>query len=371
MSAAVTFDMKAAKQACRGQRLGLVTTPAAWIPELGTALVDHPKSLGNIRAFLALEHGLRGELQDGVRVESYTDARTKLPVFSFYGERKSIPEAFWEAVDIAVFCAQDVSHRAYTFHWALAELIRTAATRHKAVLVLDRPSPLAHLGAAGPVTAQFFPLPFPVLPGLTHGELGAWMVREKGLDVEYRVLPVQGWRRSMPWAETGLPWIPPSPNIPTLDSAYAYACTGLLQATAVSEGRGTCRPFEYIGAPFIDPHRFATALNARGLPGVQFRELYFQPAFNKYAGEVCGGVHLLLTEPLRLNPVRTALVILQELAWLYPDKLELKAEFGAWLDGGKWSAGKLAELDIKGYLEALQARLEEYADSVAPIQDYA
>ena len=161
----ISFDLKKLSTLCRGKRVGLAFTPAAWVPPCGD-LGEFLKASCDLRAFLALEHGLRGELQDGVNVESYTDARTGLPVFSFYGETKTVPDAFWDAVDVAVFCTQDVSHRAYTFQWTLAELITSAATHGRQVIVLDRPTPLAHLGTQGPMGKQFFPLPFPQFPAL-------------------------------------------------------------------------------------------------------------------------------------------------------------------------------------------------------------
>ncbi len=366
----VTFDLEALHKSIGARRVGLAVTPAAWLPQRQAALTECPAVAGDVRAFLALEHGLRGELQDGVHVESYADRATGLPVFSFYGERKTVPDAFWEAVDVAVFCAQDASHRAYTFHWALAELMATAAVRGKAVVVLDRPSPLAWLGAAGPVAAQFFPLPFPMLPALTHGELGLWLKQEQFPELDLHVLPAQCWTRSMPWAATGLPWIPPSPNLPSPDSILAYACTGILQATTVAEGRGTCRPFEFIGAPFIRPETLAAALNARKLPGVYFREIYFAPAFNKFAGQVCGGVHLMFDAAARPDPVRTQFVILQELARLYPQEFELKPGFAVWLDNGAWTPERLRALDILAYLESLRPVLAEFAARTHPARLY-
>ncbi len=354
----------------RGRRVGLVCTPAAWDPAVGS-LADWLPTQADVRAALALEHGFRGELQDGVHVAEYKDARTGLPVFSFYGAEKTVPPAFYADIDVAVFCTQDVSHRAYTFHWALAELLRTAAAAGRAVVVLDRPSPLLHLGAQGPSAAQFFPLPFPVLPGLTLGELVRWLCAAQRLDVDLQVIPAAGWTRDALWDETDLPWIPPSPNIPTVDSAYAYACTGLLQATNVAEGRGTCKPFEYFGAPFVDPERLVRALNAAGLPGVVFREIFFQPGFNKYAGQVCPGVHLLLTDRRALRPIETMFVILRELARLHPADFALTPGFAAWLDGGPWTVARLAELDIPATLAESAAAAAAFAATTAAHHLYA
>jgi uncharacterized protein YbbC (DUF1343 family) len=348
----VRIDSAALRRRLRGRRVGLVCTPAAWRPGRGP-LSDFIAETATLRACLALEHGFRGELQDGVRVDSYTDARTGVPVYSFYGAGRDVPPAFFADVDLVLFCAQDVSHRAYTFHGALADVLRAAARRRCPVLVVDRPSPLAHLGPAGPVATQFFPLPMPVLPALTLGELARWCNEAGALGAELEVLPVRGWERRLGWPlAPGWPWLPPSPNIPTLDSAYAYACTGILQATSVAEGRGTCKPFEYIGAPFVDGARLAAALNRQRLPGVQVREVYFQPGFNKFAGRVCGGVHLLITDHARLRPLAVQLALLQQLARLFPGDFTLASGFGAWLDGaGDWMPAALAELDCARCLE--------------------
>jgi uncharacterized protein YbbC (DUF1343 family) len=221
------------------------------------------------------------------------------------------------------------------------------------------------------VARQFFPLPFPVLPGLTHGELGLWLCREHPeWGADYHVAGLAGWRRADPWAATGLPWIPPSPNLPTAESVLAYACTGLLQATAVSEGRGTCQPFAYFGAPFLDAHALAEALNARRLPGLLFRPLHFQPGFNKFAGQPCGGAHLLFLEPAAVDPIRTQMAILQELARLAPAELAPTPGLGAWLDGGAWPVARLQALETDAWRHALEPALAEFRARTAPCRLY-
>jgi uncharacterized protein YbbC (DUF1343 family) len=471
MTAAAAFNLDQLTAACRGLRTGLAFTPAAWTPPLGD-LGDYVKAHCDLRAFLALEHGLRGELQDGVAVESYTDARTGLPVFSFYGEKKSVPDAFWDAVDVAVFCTQDVSHRAYTFQWTLAELLASAARRGRRVVVLDRPTPLAHLGTQGPMGKQFFPLPFPQFPALTLGELALWLAAETGegkrpkaedrsgnakfrtpntelnaqnpqtadhrprtdapvcagrdaaaeagrmpalpcstaldscrclpMSADIRrgppgavgpcslqpsafslttvqavhrstltVIPVRNWRRGQSWRAAGLPWVPPSPNIPNVEAAYAYACTGILQATSISEGRGTCQPFSFFGAPFLDGRKLAETLNAHRLPGVLFRETCFKPGFNKFAGQICHGVHLMPRTPHRLRPLRTQMTILQELARLSPGDFTLTAGFGDWLDNAAgWTPARLAELDIPAFEAACAAECATFRVKTAPFELY-
>lgn len=345
----VSLPLQVLANCTRGRRLGLICGPASWLPGEGN-IEDYLLREADVRGFLALEHGLRGELQDGVLFDSYQD-RSGRPVYSFYGGSRTFPEDFLRRVDAVVVHVQDVSHRAYTYQWTLADTLALAARTGTTVFVLDRPTPLGHLGTQGPSGTQFFPLPFPVLPALTLGELGLWLKQQQRLSVDLHVLPVTGWRREMTWEETGLPWIPPSPNIPQPLSAYAYACTGIIQATSVSEGRGTCKPFEYIGAPFVNAQQLARELNAASLPGLVFREVYFKPGFNKFAGQVCGGVHLMLSDARALEPMRTMMTVLQTLARLHPGAFTLTPGFGDWLDNDyTWTPERLAALNIAAWL---------------------
>jgi uncharacterized protein YbbC (DUF1343 family) len=350
-----------------GARVGVVCTPASLLEDGRDLIAALPRE--RVTAFLALEHGLRGELQDGVVFDSYVDRVTGLPVYSFYGSSQGVPPGFLEAVDVVVFCVQDVSHRAYTFKQALASLLSAAVAAGTPIVVLDRPTPLAHWGAWGPLCCQFFPVPLTVGIPFTLGELARCLVAELQLDVDLSVLAVRGWERSMAWPATGLAWVPPSPNVPTVTSAYAYALTGLLQATNVSEGRGTCKPFEFIGAPFLEAEPLAERLNSHGLPGLLFRPVYFQPQFGKYAGEVCAGVHVLIMDPLICGPMRAQLTILQEVARGRPETLKLTPGFGRWLDGAEdWSPERLRDLDVSFLVDSWsvaacewQCRMESHA----------
>ena len=366
----ISFDLNALNRFIRGRAIGVVTTPAGWLTGVG-AFSDWVAQHADVRGFLALEHGLRGELQDGVLFDSYTDSRTGRPVFSYYGRKEhTLPDEFLSGVDAVVFHAQDVSHRAYTYQLALADTLFACARLGKALIVLDRPSPLAHLGCSGPLAPQFFPEPLPLLLPFTLGELALWLKTQRRLDVELTVVPVVGWRRSMPWPETGLPWIPPSPNIPTLDSAYAYAMTGIIQATNVSEWRGTCKPFEYFGAPFVKGDRLAAALDARHLPGLVFREVYFKPGFNKFAGEICAGVHLIIAAPELVEPIRTMFAILHELARLHPAEFHVLPGLPHWLDQGAWPAERLATLDVDTTAAAMAAEGHEFLTAISPLLAY-
>lgn len=362
----VQFDVAGLVHAVRGRAVGVIATPAGWLPGLG-ALNDVLVQRAAVKAMLGLEHGLRGDLQDGAHFDTYTDARTGIPVYSFYGgSGHTFPRAVFTDLDVIVFHAQDVSNRAYTYQQTLAATLIAAAETGTDVIVLDRPAPLAYLGNRGPCWTQFFPEPIPVIHGFTLGELGRWLVRRRGLPLCYDVIPLQGWSRAMSWRDTGLPWIPPSPNLPSADSAVCYSCTGIVQHTNVSEGRGCCKPFEYIGAPYVDSAALTQRLNAAALPGLVWREVFFQPAFNKYQGQVCAGVHLMVQDERRIDPLRTQLTLLRALAELHPAHFELSAGFGRWLDGSDWTVARLLELDPDAFLAAAAAQAAAFSAEIAP-----
>ena len=363
----VRFDLDALRRSLAGKRVGAICTPAGWLPGIGN-LGDHlaADSGVDLRAMFALEHGLRGDLQDGVHFDSYTDARTGLPVYSYYGGERTFPRAVLAELDVVLFHAQDVSHRAYTYKQTLADTLLACAETGTRVVVLDRPTPLGHLACQGPLARQFFPVDLPVIHPFTLGELARYFRRAHGLDVALEVIPVLGYRRAMRWPETGLPWVPPSPNIPSLDSCYAYACTGMLQHTTASEARGVCKPFEYFGAPWIEPDALVRGLNGQNLPGVVFREAWFTPAFNKFSGQLCAGVHLCFLEHRAVDAMRTAYAVVRELRRLHPQEFEPTKGFGRWLDGEEWTAETVDATAPDAFLA--RAR-EEGARFAADIRD--
>jgi len=344
-----SFDIDALLRRVKGKRVAVISGAASWIPGVGN-LGEWLLAQADVRGFLGLEHGLRGELQAGVRFDDYTDPRSGKPVFSYYREGHTFPKEFLESVDLVVYHMQEISHSAYTYKHALAQTLKAVAGTRTAVLVVDRPSPAAHLAPDGPAARLWFPLDLPMTLHVTQGELALWQKSEERLDVDLEVLPVAGWRRDMRWAETGLPWIPPSPNIPTAESGYAFAMTWMLEATNLSEGRGTCKPFEYVGAPFVDGEKLAARMNALGLPGVVFREVFFQPAQSKHAGEVCSGVHLMLSDVSALRPVEALFHLMQELARLCGEKMVLKESFDKRMGCGPWTVERLAEARADEYL---------------------
>ena len=264
---------------------------------------------------LAPEHGLWGAEQDHAPVRSTRDPVTRLRVWSLYGARRAPTRAMLRGLDTLVVDLQDVGARYYTFAWTLVLAMRACARAGVPVIVLDRPNPLGGERVEGnlpdPAFASFVGLhPLPARHGLTIGELARYANVEHGIGCRLTVVPMRGWRRAMLWEDTGLPWVAPSPNMPTPDTARVYPGGCLIEGTNLSEGRGTTRPFEWVGAPFLDPHRYARALTGLGLPGVHFRPARFVPTFHKWAGRACGGVQVHVTDRERFKPFLTGLALL-------------------------------------------------------------
>jgi uncharacterized protein YbbC (DUF1343 family) len=295
----------------RGRRLGLVAHQASVTRDLGHAapLLADLRGVTLVRLF-APEHGLWGSAQDHAPVAPTRDPVTGLEVCSLYGDRRAPTPAMLAGLDGLVVDLQDVGARYYTFVWTLALAMQACARAGVRVIVLDRPNPLGGARVEGNVPDRAFAsfvglYPLPARHGFTIGELARRFALEEGIACNLMVSPLRGWRREMLWEDTGLPWVPPSPNMPTPDTARVYPGGCLLEGTNLSEGRGTTRPFEWIGAPYLDPHRYAQGLETLALPGVRFRPARFTPTFHKWAGEVCGGVQVHVTDRRRFKPFLT------------------------------------------------------------------
>ncbi len=297
----------------RRQRIALLAHQASIDRryEHATALLGDLPAV-KLLALLAPEHGLWGAPQDHVRVAGARDPATALPVWSLYGARREPTAAMLRGVDALVVDLQDVGSRYYTFVWTMALAMRACARIGMRVVVLDRPNPLGGVlvegNVADPAYASFVGLyPLPVRHGMTIGELAGYLNEQHAIGCRLTVVPMRGWRRAMLWEDTGLPWVPPSPNMPTPDTARVYAGGCLIEGTNLSEGRGTTRPFEWIGAPYLEAHRYAAALERERLPGVRFRPARFLPTFQKWAGRLCEGVQVHVTDATRFKPFLTGL----------------------------------------------------------------
>ena len=306
----------------RGLRLGVVTNPAGVDANFRhvTELVSAAPGV-RLVAIFGPEHGFGGAAQDLHGVEHAFDARTGCPIISLYGETgetlKPKPEHL-RSVDALLIDLPDIGSRYYTFQATMLYCLEAAAENDLPVVILDRPNPLGGIQIEGPTIQPDFvsfvgPHPIPTRHGLTIGELALLYKSERKLNVTLHVVRCQGWERSLYFDETFLPWVLPSPNMPTFDTALVYPGQCLLEGTNLSEGRGTTRPFELCGAPWLSARRLCQRLERQEIPGVVFRPPSFRPPFHKFAGQLCGGVQLHVTDRNVFRPVRTSLSLLAAL----------------------------------------------------------
>ncbi|HEY3411447.1 MAG TPA: DUF1343 domain-containing protein [Armatimonadota bacterium] len=325
-------------------RIGLITNHSAVTGSLQSG-VDALRQAGlNIVALYGPEHGVRGDAAAGAHVNSGADPRTGLPVFSLYGPtRKPSPEML-EGVDALIFDLQDVGARYYTFLYTMSYCMEAAGENGIPIVVLDRPNPLGGIEVEGnivkPGCTSFVGMhPLANRHGLTTGELARYYRDALGVSCDLTVIKMQGWKRSMHWEETGLQWVMPSPNIPTLDTVRAYPGMCFIEGTTLSEGRGMTKPFEVVGAPYIDADALADALNGQNIPGVRWRALHFIPDSSKHKGVPCHGCQLHVVDREAFKPVATGVKLLSTL------KSQYRADF-QWLP--PFTEGRPPFVDLLG-----------------------
>jgi uncharacterized protein YbbC (DUF1343 family) len=301
-----------------GQRIGLVCNPASIDSRIVHAS-DRLLAAGHrLTALFGPQHGFRSDLQENMIESPHAHhAKRRVPVHSLYSETREPTAEMLKEVDVLVIDLQDVGTRIYTYIYTMANCLRAARRHGVRVVVCDRPNPINGDGIEGatldPAYESFVgQFPIPMRHGLTIGEAAKLFNEQFGLNAAMDVIPLEGWKRSMFFDDTGLPWVLPSPNIPTLDTAVVYPGAVLFEGTLLSEGRGTTRPFELIGAPWIDGERFAEAMNARGIPGAFFRPVFFEPTFHKHAQRLCGGCQIHVTDRRAFPSMRTAIEMLDE-----------------------------------------------------------
>lgn len=304
----------------RGARVGALLHPASVTSRLvhtSRVLEELDGALFHLRALFGPQHGFLGQTQDNmIEWQSYTHPRLGIPIYSLYGEHREPTPKMLQNLDVLLVDLQDIGARPYTFVWSLFLAMRACERTGVTVMVHERPNPLNGLTTEGPVLdpgyCSFVGLhPLPMRHGLTIGELAEKFRAEAFPQCRLRVLRMEGWEREMWFDETGLPWVLPSPNMPTPETATVYPGMCLLEGTNISEGRGTTRPFEIFGAPFINAAELGRELNGRALPGVYFRECYFQPTFHKFAGELCGGAQLHVLDRNAFQPFATGCAIIR------------------------------------------------------------
>lgn len=290
--------------------------------------------VGELVKLFAPEHGFFGVAQDMEHVAHETDPVTELPIHSLYGEDEGslTPDStLFDGLDAVVYDIQDIGSRYYTFVYTLANCMQTAGKSGVEVIVLDRPNPINGIQLEGNIVQDGFfsfvgQYPLITRHGMTAGELAVMFRDHFKIDCELTIVKMEGWQREMWFDETHLPWVFPSPNMPTLDTATIYPGMCLFEGTLLSEGRGTTKPFEQIGAPGIDGYALAEALNAVNLPGIRFQPCKFKPKFQKHGGEVCGGVFLHVTDRDQFKPWLTGLVMIETIARLFPDDFKWRTE---------------------------------------------
>ena len=315
-----------------GARAGLICNQASvdhGFRHAADLLHSHPDV--DLRALFGPQHGIRGDVQDNMIETAHgTDRKTGLPVYSLYSETREPTENMLSDVDVLVFDMQDVGCRIYTFVYTLANCMRAASKLGKRVVVCDRPNPINGVGVGGnllePEYASFVgQFPLPTRHGMTVGELARMFNDHFSINCDLEVVPMHGWQREFWHDDTDAPWVLPSPNMPTLDSATVFPGTVHFEGTQVSEGRGTTRPFELIGAPYIDADAYADKLNALQLPGVYFRSCGFQPTFQKHAGVTCVGVQIHVTNRDEFEPVFAGVAMVKLVHDMYPQDFRWKA----------------------------------------------
>jgi uncharacterized protein YbbC (DUF1343 family) len=313
----------------KGLRVGVVANPASIDGGFGH-VVDRLATARDCKltAIFGPQHGFRSDLQDNmIETPHAEDARRNVPIFSLYSETREPTPAMLDLVDVLVIDIQDVGARIYTFIYTMANCLRAAARKDLPVVVCDRPNPIGGLSVEGPMLEPGYEsfvgqFPIPMRHGMTVGELARLFNEHHGIRAALEIVTMEGWSRGMYWDETGLPWVMPSPNMPTLDTAIVYPGTVLFEGTMLSEGRGTTRPFELIGAPWIDGDRLASRMNALGLEGVHFRPATFEPTFQKHAKATCGGCQIHVTDRQAFRPVAAGVALMREAYRLAPGLFE-------------------------------------------------
>ena len=300
-----------------GARVGVVCNPAS-IDARFRHVVDRIAAADGLTlaAIFGPQHGFRSDVQDNmIETPHGQDAVRRVPIYSLYSETREPTAGMLKGLDAIVIDLQDIGARIYTYIYTLANCLRAAKRHGVPVIVCDRPNPIGGEDVEGALLRPGFEsfvgqFPIPMRHGMTIGEFARLLNEDFGIGADLEVIRMEGWTRGMYWDDTGLPWIMPSPNIPTFDSTVVYPGTVLFEGTMLSEGRGTTRPFELVGAPWIDAERFAASMNTLGLPGVHCRPAVFEPTFQKHAKQTCGGCQVHVLDRQAFRPVLTGVALI-------------------------------------------------------------
>jgi uncharacterized protein YbbC (DUF1343 family) len=314
-----------------GQRVGVVCNPASVdsrLRHVADQVAAHPRA--RLAALFGPQHGFRSDVQDNmIETQHAQDEVRRVPVYSLYSETREPTAQMLEGLDALVIDLQDVGVRIYTYIYTLANCLKAARKQGLKVIVCDRPNPIGGAQVEGMVLEPGFEsfvgmYPIPMRHGMTIGEIATLFNVHFGIGADLEVIAMEGWRRDMYWDDTGLTWIISSPNIPTFDTTTVYPGAVLFEGTNVSEGRGTTRPFELLGAPFVVAERFAAAMNRRQLPGVFFRPALFEPTFQKHAGKGCAGCQVHVLDRWSFRAVETGVALIEAFRAAAPDQFAWK-----------------------------------------------
>lgn len=356
------------KDILKGKNIGLITNPTAVDRDLNhiVDLFYNNKDI-NLIALYGPEHGVRGDAQAGSYVKSYIDNTTGLPVYSLYGKTKKPTSEMLKDVDLLIFDIQDVGVRFYTYIYTMAYVLKAAKENGIEIIVLDRPNPLGGLVVEGPVLEKGYEsfvglFPIPTRHGMTIGELANYFNEKFEINGDLTVIPMKNWKRSMTYKDTGLEFVLPSPNIPTEETIYIYLGSAIFEGTNISEGRGTTKPFQFVGAPFINGRQFTQKLNSLNLPGVRFRQVSFTPSISKYQGELCHGVEIHIINPKDFNGINTGLYMVKTLNEMYPNNFKITSFFDN-LMGNSWVRQDILKgLSIEEIESKWEPSLNEFKD---------
>ena len=369
MSFALGSDVLFDRHLLRGRTIGLVSNPAS-IDARFVHVGERAEAAGvTVGALVGPQHGFRSDLQENMIESAHAeDGRRRVPIYSLYSETREPTEAMLAGLDALVIDLQDVGTRIYTYIYTMANCLRACARHGLPAVVCDRPNPIGGVAVEGPMLEAGFEsfvgqYPIPMRHGMTIGEIARLFNDHFGIGAKLEVVRMTGWSREQFFDETGLPFVLPSPNIPTLDSAIVYPGTVLFEGTNVSEGRGTTKPFELIGAPWVEPESFAASLNALGLPGVHFRPALFEPTFHKHAKVSCGGVQIHITDRRTIQPVLVGVALLQAFMRTGGDQF-------AWRQPPYEYEYRLAPIDILAGSSDLREQLERGDAALAIAQSW-
>jgi uncharacterized protein YbbC (DUF1343 family) len=352
-------DLLLASGRLQGARVGIVCNHAS-VTHGFSHIVDRLAAADGVRlaAIFGPQHGFRSDVQDNmIETPHRDDPGRRVPIYSLYSETREPTVEMLKGLDLLVVDLQDIGARIYTYIYTMANCLRACGRHGLPVLVCDRPNPINGMDVEGALLRKGFEsfvglFPIPMRHGMTIAELARLFNEEFGLGAQLEVVRMEGWDRTMFHDETGLPWVMPSPNMPTLETAIVYPGTVLFEGTLLSEGRGTTRPFELVGVPGVEAERFACDLNGRGLPGVFFRPAVFEPTFQKHAKQACAGCQLHVTDRHAFKPVLTGVALIDAFRRALPEG------FGLWRQPPYEYEPEKLPIDILAGSDQLRTQIE-------------